>query len=41
MTLVAVFIIAGLLAMSGALGTLFIPMATCLTDAVNCNTGTF
>ena len=41
MTLVAVFIIAGVPAMSGAIGTLFNPMATCLTDAPNCNTGTF
>ncbi len=41
MALVAVFIIAGVLAMSGAIGTLFNSMATCLGDAVNCNTGTF
>ncbi len=41
MALVAVFIIAGIIAMSGAIGTLFNSMATCLGDAVNCNTGTF
>ena len=41
MALVAVFIIAGVIAMSGAIGTLFNSMATCLGDAVNCNTGTF
>ncbi len=41
MALVTVLIIAGVLAMRGAIGTLFNPMATCLTDAVNCNTGTF
>ncbi len=41
MALVAVFIIAGVIAMSGAIGGLFNSMATCLNDAVNCNTGTF
>ncbi len=41
MALVAVFIIAGVLAMSGAIGTLFNNMATCLSDAPGCNTGTF
>ena len=41
MALVAVFIIAGVLAMSGAIGALFNSMATCLGDAVNCNTATF
>jgi Flp pilus assembly pilin Flp len=41
MALVAVFIIAGVIAMSGAIGTLFNSMATCLGDAVSCNTGTF
>ena len=41
MALVAVFIIAGVLAMSGAIGTLFNSMASCLGDAPNCNTGTF
>ncbi len=41
MALVAVFIIAGVLAMSGAIGTLFNNMATCLSDAPGCNTATF
>ncbi len=41
MALVAVFIIAGVLAMSGAIGTLFNNMASCLTDAPACNTATF
>jgi Flp pilus assembly pilin Flp len=41
MALVAVFIIAGVLAMSGAIGTLFNSMATCLGNAPGCNTGTF
>ena len=41
MALVAVFIIAGIIAMSGAIGALFNSMATCLGDAVNCNSGTF
>ncbi len=41
MALVAVFIIAGVIAMSGAIGTLFNAMASCLGDAVNCNTGRF
>ena len=41
MALVAVFIIAGVLAMSGAIGTLFNNMAACLSDAPACNTGTF
>ena len=41
MALVAVFIIAGVLAMSGAIGTLFNNMATCLSDVPGCNTGTF
>ena len=41
MALVAVFIIAGVLAMSGAIGTLFNNMATCLSDAPACNTATF
>ncbi len=39
MALVAVFIIAGVLAMSGAIGTLFNSMATCLGDAPACITG--
>ena len=41
MALVAVFIIAGVLAMSGAIGTLFNSMATCLGNAPGCNTATF
>ncbi len=41
MALVAVFIIAAVVAMSTAIGTLFSNMATCLNDAPNCNTGTF
>ncbi len=41
LALVAVFIIAGVLAMSGAIGTLFNSMATCLSDAPACNTATF
>ncbi|MCH8092917.1 MAG: Flp family type IVb pilin, partial [Proteobacteria bacterium] len=40
MALVAVFIIAGVLAMSGAIGNLFNNMATCLSNAPNCTTGT-
>ena len=41
MALVAVFIIAGVLAMSGALGALFNSMANCLNDATACNVGLF
>ncbi|MCH7543428.1 MAG: Flp family type IVb pilin [Proteobacteria bacterium] len=41
MALVAVFIIAGVLAMSGAIGTLFNNMATCLSDTPGCNSATF
>jgi Flp pilus assembly pilin Flp len=41
MALVAVFIIAGVLAMSGAIGALFNSMASCLSDAPACNTGLF
>ncbi len=41
MALVAVFIIAGVLAMSGALGNLFQSMANCLADATACNAGMF
>ncbi len=41
MALVAVFIIAGILAMSGAIGALFNSMATCLGNAATCNTATF
>ena len=41
MALVAVFIIAGILAMSNAINTLFGSMAVCLTNAPSCNTATF
>ncbi len=41
MALVAVFIIAGVLAMSGAIGNLFNSMSTCLSNAPDCNTATF
>ncbi len=41
MALVAVFIIAAVVAMSTAIGALFQSMANCLSDAPNCNTGTF
>ncbi len=41
MALVAVFIIAGILAMSGAIGNLFNSMASCLSDVPGCNTKTF
>ncbi len=41
MALVAVFIIAGGRAMSGAIGTLFNNMASCLGNAPGCNTATF
>ncbi len=41
MALVAVFIIAGVLAMSGAIGNLFQDMANCLGNAPGCDTGTF
>ncbi len=41
MALVAVFIIAGILAMSGAIGALFNSMASCLSDVTGCNTVTF
>ncbi len=41
MALVAVFIIAGVLAMSGAIGNLFNNIANCLKNAPNCNTATF
>ena len=41
MALVAVFIIAGAIAMSGAIGAPFNSVAACLTDTVNCNTATF
>ncbi len=41
MALVAVFIIAGVIAMSGAIGDLFNNMASCLGDVPGCNTATF
>ncbi len=41
MALVAVFIIAGILAMSGAIGALFNSMASCLSDAPACTTALF
>ena len=41
MALVAVFIIAGILAMSGAIGNLFNSMASCLSNAPACDTATF
>ncbi len=41
MALVAVFIIAGILAMSGAIGALFNSMAACLSDAPACTTALF
>ncbi len=41
MARVAVFIIAGVLAMSGAIGTLFNSMASCLSDVPGCNTASF
>ena len=41
MALVAVFIIAGVLAMSNAINTLFNSMSVCLSDAPNCSVTTF
>ena len=41
MALVAVFIIAGVLAMSGAVGTLFNSMSACLNAPLNCSASTF
>ena len=41
MALVAVFIIAGIIAMSGAIGGLFNSMASCLSDAPACTTALF
>ena len=41
MALVAVFIIAGVLAMSGAIGPLCTSMAACLGYAPGCNPATF
>ena len=39
--LVAVFNIAGVIAMSGAIGAPFSSVAACLGDAPNCNTGRY
>ncbi len=41
MALVAVVIIAGVLAMSGTIGTLFNSMSTCLNAPLNCSASTF
>lgn len=41
MALVAVFIIAGVLAMSSALGDMFNAMSQCLSDAAACNVSLF
>ncbi len=41
MALVSVIIIAGVLAIRGAIGALFNSMATCLGNAPQCDTGTF
>ena len=41
MALVAVFIVAGVLAMSSALGDLFNAMATCINAVTSCNAGLF
>ncbi len=41
MALVAVFIIAGVLAMSGAINALFNHMSECLKNAPGCNVTTF
>ena len=41
MALVAVFIIAGVLAMSSAINSLFNSMAVCLSDAPKCTVTTF
>ncbi len=41
MALVAVFIIAAVILMSTAIGNLFIQMANCISDAVNCSAATF
>ncbi len=41
MALVAVFIIAAVILMATEIGNLFNAMATCLSDAVNCDAGTF
>ncbi len=41
MALVAVFIIAAIISMSGAIGNLFNSMASCLSDAPACTTALF
>ena len=41
MSLIAVFIIAGVVAMSSSISTLFSNMATCLGNVPGCNTATF
>ncbi len=41
MALVAVFIVAAVILMSTEIGNLFNAMAACLSDAVNCDAGTF
>ncbi len=41
MALVCVFVIAGILAMSSAIGALFNSMAACLSDAPACTTALF
>ncbi len=41
MSLVGIFIIAGILAMSGAMGGLFNQMGACLDDPVLCTPGKF
>ncbi len=41
MALVAVVIIAAVILMATEIGHLFNAMAACLSDAVNCNAGTF
>ncbi len=41
MALVAVFIIAAVILMATEIGNLFNAMAACLSDAVNCDAGTF
>ncbi len=41
MALVAVFIIAAVILMATEIGVLFNHMAECLSDAVNCTSGTF
>ncbi len=41
MALVAVFIISAVILMATEIGSLFNSMAECLSDAVNCTSGTF